>query len=369
MKRMIKYPSIEQFRNIVKKVQEKATYVGKDSDGNAIFDILKPKPTLTFSCSEKIHGTNAGVCYSNSLGLWVQSRERIITPESDNMGFAFYVSQNEEAIIKLIKELAIENYIDLDSQIISLYGEWAGGNIQKNSALTGYEKVFILFEHFKVSPVEPSEEEKAVWVKTITQVDAGILESSEKFNTFYTWAESPENKIFNIMNFETYRFSIDFNNPEKGINDIISLVDEIEQASPLGKHFGFDNNIGEGVVCSYLSFEGELLQFKVKGDKHSNSKVIKTPLVDTEKLSKVEECLAKIIHNWRFEQGLTEVYGSDYENNLDRTKLGEYLKWVANDTLKEESDIISEYGLEPKDVLGKVSAKAKEYYYLIENKS
>lgn len=53
---MVRYPSIEQYRGVVKLVTERACYVGKDEDGKAIFDFLKPKPKLTFTASEKIHG-------------------------------------------------------------------------------------------------------------------------------------------------------------------------------------------------------------------------------------------------------------------------------------------------------------------------
>lgn len=344
MKRMIKYPSIEQFRNVVKTTIERACYIGKDEEGVAIFDYLKPKPTIKFSCTEKIHGINAGVCYSKVDGLWIQSRERIIDIEKDNMGFAFFIEQNREVLISLIENLAQEYNINLETNIISLYGEWAGGNIQKNSALSGYEKVFILFEYFKVTSIDSEESQ---WYRTIV--------------------DSVQNKIYNINNFEKTYFEIDFNEPEKHINNIIKLVDTIEDASPLGKRFGFNNNIGEGVVCSYLTDDNQLVQFKVKGEKHSKSPVKTLTKVDTEKLSKVEECLTKICHNWRFEQGLIEVFGSEYENKLDRSKLGNYIKWVTSDTIKEESDIIVEFGFEPKDVLGKVSQKAKEYFFAIEN--
>ena len=56
MIRCIKYPSINQYRNLVKDVIESSCYVGKDEEGNAVFDYLKPKPTLTFEILEKIHG-------------------------------------------------------------------------------------------------------------------------------------------------------------------------------------------------------------------------------------------------------------------------------------------------------------------------
>jgi len=35
--------------------------------------------------------------------------------------------------------------------------------------------------------------------------------------------------------------------------------------------------------------------------------------------------------------------------------------------MREELDIIAEFGFEPKEVLGKVSQKAKEYFFEVEN--
>ena len=366
MKRMIKYPSINQFRQIVKEITERACFIGLDEEGKAQFDYLKPKPIVTFTATEKVHGTNASVCYSNSDGIWCQSRENVITVEKDNMGFAWFIEQNKEKVISIIKELAKENNIDLNTHIISLYGEYAGGNIQKNSALTNSDKCFIIFEHFKVSPIKPQEDsdsEKAKWFKTISYSDFGVPEPNIE------WADSPVNKIYNIMNFDTWSFTIDFNHPERSQNDLLALVqDIIEPSSPLGKKFGHEANIGEGVVISHLTEDGSLIQAKVKGEAHAkgSGKVKTLKPVDTEKLDKIDKCIEEICHEWRFQQGLQEVFGVDYEKTIDRSKISLYLKWIATDTLKEESSIISDYGFEPKDIMGKVQQKAKEYFFAVE---
>ena len=349
MKRMIKYPSIGQFRNIVKNVVEHSCFIGLDSEGVAQFDYLKPKPIYTFNATEKIHGTNAGVCFSNIDGIWFQSRENIITPEKDNMGFAFFGDTNKDILINIIQDLAKEKDINLDTNIITIYGEWAGGKIQKNSALTNCEKAFIMFEYFKVSPIEPNEEIHSKWFR---------------MNTI----EYPSARIYNILRFNNYNFTVNFNTPELIQNDLIKLVEEvIEPASPLGKAFGQEENVGEGIVCSYLTENGELLQFKVKGERHSTHSKVKTlQQLDMADLTKLEECVEKVCHTWRFEQALVSTFGEDYASNLDRKLLGDYLKWVSSDTLKEESDIILECGFEPKDVLGKVAKKAKEYFFEVE---
>ena len=192
MQRQIKYPSINQYRQMVKEITERACFIGLDEEGKAQFDYLKPKPVVVFSITTKIHGTNAGVCYSEPDGIWCQSRENVITVEKDNMGFAWFIEQNKETVISIIKELAKENNINLNTHIISVYGEWIGKGIQKNVAISELGKRFVIFEHFKVSPIEPQEDnesEKAKWFKTISYSDFGVPQPTIE------WAESPENKI------------------------------------------------------------------------------------------------------------------------------------------------------------------------------
>ncbi len=373
MRRMIKYPSISQYRQIVKEITERACFIGLDEEGKAQFDYLKPKPVLTFSITPKAHGTNAGVCYSEPDGLWCQSRENIITTEKDNMGFAWFIEQNKENVISIIKELAKENNIDLNTHIISIYMEWIGKGIQKNVAVAELEKCAVIFEHFKVSPIEPQEDnegEKAKWFKTTAKYP---ITGVPRFIPQHKNREIPENgmnKIFNIMNFDislTKNISIDFNNPEIVQNELIKIMEEIEAECPIGKAFGVSGT-GEGVVISHLFEDGSLIQAKVKGEAHvkGSGKVKTLKPVDTEKLDKIDKCVEEICHDWRFAQGLREVFGVDYEKTIDRSKIGLYLKWCSQDCLKEESDIIQEYGFEPKDVMGKVNQKAKEYFFAVE---
>ena len=365
MKRMIKFPSISQYRQLVKEITERACFIGLDEDGKAEFDYLKPKPVVDFSITTKIHGTNAGVCYSESDNLWCQSRENIITVEKDNMGFAWFIEQNKETVISIIKDLAKENRVNLNTHIISLYGEWCGSSIQKGVAVAELDKRFVIFEHFKVSPIEPQEDndgEKAIWYKTISYSDFGVPQPDIE------WVESPENKIFNIMNFPTKTISIDFNNPERAQNELLEIMQEVENECPVGKAFGVSGT-GEGVVISHLTADGSLIQAKIKGEAHAkgSGKVKTLKVVDTEKLDKIDKCIEEICRNWRFAQALREIFGPDYEKTIDRKNLSSYIKWVTTDTLKEESSIISDYGFEPKDVMGKVSQKAKEYFFAVEN--
>ena len=92
----VTFPSIEQFRNVVREVKHKATYVGQDENDQPIYNPSAVLPTLSFLGSVKLHGTNAGIVYNwDELAFeyvpHVQSKNQIITPIKDNAGFATFV--------------------------------------------------------------------------------------------------------------------------------------------------------------------------------------------------------------------------------------------------------------------------------------
>lgn len=348
MKRMIKYPSIEQFRTIIKNVRHSAQYVRYDEETEThIMDRGAKMPKVVAVCTEKIHGSNAGVCFSEPDGLWVQSRENIITPESDNAACAFHVMNNEKDWIEIIHRLAEEYDINLNDQIISVYNEWCGGNIQKNSAVTGLDKRSIIFRHFKVSPIEPSETESAVWYET---------------KVGGRWIDAPSANIFNISNFPTYEIEIDFENPLMSQNELVELVEKtIEPNSPVGRQFGIDGNVGEGIVVSF-TFKDCMYQFKVKGEKHSASKVKTLAPVDNEKLQKIQEVAQQVTPAWRLEQAYVSANDTMNGGIPCMENMGKFMKAVNQDIIKEESDVLAAAGLEPKEVFSVVARIARQWY-------
>lgn len=77
-------------------------------------------PRLNRDCliSEKIDGTNAGIRVTESGGIVVQSRKRVITVHADNFGFAEWAYSHEQAII--------------DTLGVGMhFGEWWGAGIQR----------------------------------------------------------------------------------------------------------------------------------------------------------------------------------------------------------------------------------------------
>jgi len=334
--KMITFPEIGQFRQIIKTVTDNTRYAGKDENGDAIYDASKRLPTLTFTGTVKLHGTNAGVTLTKDGDMYPQSRENIISVGNDNMGFAFFVESHKDVFKRMFETLDIR-----DADYITIFGEWAGGNIQKGVAISGLPKMFVIFA-VKLS-----------------------YESNEvKENYFLTNDETkhlknPESLIFNVLDFENYTIDIDFENPLLAQNKLIELTLAVENQCPVGKAFG-NVGTGEGIVWKTETERGTI-RFKVKGEKHSSSKVKTLAPVNTEKVNSIKEFAEYAVTESRLEQGIEKVFTSVNEQ-IDIRKIGDFLKWIVGDVIKEELDTLADNGLEPKDVNSAISNIARKWF-------
>ena len=84
--------------------------------------------------SEKIDGTNACIVITEDGDIYAQSRTRIITPTEDNYGFATWVEENKETLIR-------------DLGVGRNFGEWWGRGIQRNYGLD--RRMFSLFNTYR----------------------------------------------------------------------------------------------------------------------------------------------------------------------------------------------------------------------------
>ena len=126
--------------------------------------------------------------------------------------------------------------------------------------------------------------------------------------------------------------------------------------------------VGEGVVWSAELSPGEVVRFKVKGEKHSSSKVKTLAAVDIEKLNNINEFVNYVVTENRLNQGIEQVFTST-GRGLDIKLTGEFVKWVTSDIAKEEIDTLVGNGLEFKDVMGNCSKKVASWFksYLDKN--
>ena len=348
--KLIKFPSIEQFRSTIYAINHHYNYIGKDENDEPMFDISKEKPTLTFNGTIKLHGTCASICY-NDYNMWVQSRKQIITPLKDNAGFAFFVESKEDFFIDIFKEIKEKNNIDTSKNTISLYGEWAGTGIQNKVAICNIPKTFFIFG-IKISEI--------------------LEENSEETGLNY-WVDcsgykNNEHRIYNINDFKTYTIDIDFNHPELSQNKIIEQTLEVEDECPVAKEFGFIG-LGEGIVYTYIKPDTELsdqtiYRFKSKGLLHSKSSKVKTlKPVDNDKINKLREMAERVTPEWRLEQSLNEVCDLNNGGEIERRKIPDFIRSVLKDIVKEEMDILVEAGIEPKQINKYVSDISRKYFF------
>jgi hypothetical protein len=342
MKHFVKFPSIEQFKNVIASVNRKYNFVGLDENGDPIYDNTKPKPVLSFRGTVKLHGTNAGICFNNHAGYWFQSRERFISVENDNYGFSAFCEGNIFPFTLMFISISKKYNIDMDKFTISIFGEWCGKSIQNNVAVSELAKAFYIFG-IKVTPIEGDDETRA---KGSYWVD-------------YAGFRDTDHGIFNILDFETFSIDIDFNMPELSQNKLVELTEYVEKECPVGKHFGI-SGIGEGIVWD-ISVNGEVYRFKTKGERHSASKVKTVAPVDVERLNGIVEFIDYAVTENRFNQALENVFFNN--EPIDVKKLGDVIKWVMADIIKEETDTMDKNGLSPKEIGKYVSDKVRKLFF------
>lgn len=333
-KKHFKFPSTGQFHDAVTQMRRVHSIAEKDE--------------LIFEGTVKLHGTNAAAVISPSGEIYFQSRERIITPESDNAGFAQFATVNFQTFETMLN--AIKRDWLMESEYGIIYGEWAGGNIQAGVGLNHIPKTFFIFG---IAFASTDSEGNPVYE---------WLNANSLTETCIGWHQN----IRVIHEFPTYQIKIDPKNPALVQNELIAITEAVEKDCPvsrqiLGKSFEGEL-IGEGVVWQDVTdVVPSGFKFKVKGSLHvGNSRVRTLASVDPEKLKSTAEFIELACSEGRMQQGI------DYlkEMNLEITmkNIGEYLKWINKDIIKEELSVLEASGITMKDVGSGITIKVKQFY-------
>ncbi len=342
---MHKFPSINQFRQVIKAVQNKTYWSGIDENGDPVFDRTKELPKITYTGTVKLHGTNAGICYDTTTeDLAYYSRERVLSLTQDNAAFMLTMSAHSEylrGIFRALKEhvSGVPSWTDA-SQII-IYGEWCGSGIQKGVAISGVPKMFVIFGVRYVI-----NEETKYWANDMLS-HSGIFDDLQE-------------PFFHIDQFPKYTVEVDFNKPEYAQNEFVKLTEEVENECPVGKAFGI-TGIGEGIVwkSEYFGYTGSDFWFKTKGEKHSTSKVKTINPIDVEAIENINKFVDYAVTEARLEWALNNL---TVEKLLpvEMSSMGDFIRIVYNDVMKEEMDVIVESQIDPKKLgspLANVSRK------------
>lgn len=122
--------------------------------------------------TEKIDGTNAAVVVEETEDgngdpayiVGAQSRNRLITPDADNYGFAAWVWENRDALAAILGPGRH-------------FGEWWGSGIQRGYGLTNGEKRFSLFNVHRYEKAFSAyyESNGNVWPELITSGRLGVV--------------------------------------------------------------------------------------------------------------------------------------------------------------------------------------------------
>ena len=331
---MNKFPSIKQFRDVIREVRRKAEFMGLDATGEPIINPAPKMPTLNFRGSVKMHGTNAGIVFTPE-GIVFQSRERVLTSESDNAGFCNHIMEHGNVLRSIASKIEKQEGLSpaLDNTI-AIFGEWCGGNVQKGVALNGLPKMFVAFA---------------------VQINGEWID----INNFHWLTDSSAN-IYNVSQFEQYTMTIDFERPEIAQNELGAITMAVEARCPIAEQFD-SIGTGEGVVWRCVENPSSDLWFKVKGEKHSASKVKTLAVVDVEAVAAVRDFIEMAVTEQRLEQGLQNLL-NEQQKPFEMSSVGDFIRWVYGDVIKEEGDTIQANGFDPKKLGGPISRACKRWY-------
>jgi len=366
-----KMSKIRQFRDVVRDVRWKAQFLRME-DNVPVMDRNAPLPTIRYTGTVKIHGTNGSVIkLAHEFGQlgpgdWLyQSRNRRLTPVSDNNGFAFAMQTALDAgtLEPFFNEVVQSAWGEPEEGFsYGIYGEWCGAGVQKGVGVSGIgRKVFVVFLVARISEIlsedDPDNDaEDGGADRRAAYRTPGVPAHPERFNAA---------GLYTITQFPTYEVEIDFNDPQEVVERIDQLVDEVETSCPVAEALGSPGT-GEGIVFRPSENQPEWQRsdfwFKAKGEKHKATKGPKTgTTIDYEKVASAKAFAEAVCTEVRLQQGWD--YLVEMQIELSKKNTGTFIKWVTEDAVTEEGGMLAESGLEPKDVRGAVGECARNWFF------
>lgn len=337
---MIRYIHVHQLHNVVRVAGERRSH------GRA-------PGRVHYRGTIKLHGSNASVVCTPA-GLQPQSRNRELSLDEDNLGFAAFVAgrPTSEALREL--ELELRRAIGLpEARPLALFGEWIGPGVQKGAAVSSLPtRQWVLF---------------GLATRGDT-LDADGIAHRQWFDALPSLGERfAELGIYSIVDGPVHALELDFDDRgalELAADRVERLTASIDERCPWAARFGVEGP-GEGLVWQPLGehFGDEELAFKSKGERHqvaARKGPRKSANVEPEQLAGVEDLLAHALTEARLAQGIEVL--RELGKPLEMRSMGDYLKWVAGDVLRECKDELEASGLEWKLVAKPLNERAKAYF-------
>lgn len=265
---------------------------------------------LRYRGTVKLHGTHCDIVRHPDGEIRFQSRNNVVCGEYEVCGLVkFCQGVDWQPLFDKVQERTGHD------GIIVLSGEFCGRNIQRGVALEQLEKFIMLY---------------AVW----------LVNGDEKIwldMTDYQDLKVPEMRVFNIMDYPTWEIIVNTSNPTTTIEQMEDLTMQVENECPVSKALGAVG-LGEGIVWVCLSDPDPELTFKTKGDKHKVVNTKKLIEVDPEIIHMSTEFVERTVSENRLRQGLDYLSEQGLEHG--RASTGQFVKWVLEDVMKEEGDLL-----------------------------
>jgi hypothetical protein len=312
---IIKWPSIDAFKYAHQYIRY-GDFIGESID---------------YLSKIKLDGKNAAIqIRDNEVGY--QSRNRMLTPDSDNAGFAAWASQYEE------QWRSCGNAFDNETVII--YGEWFGDRMTKNVACSRVEG-----KHFAVFAVQLFTASSSVRLVYPGSIAARL-------------PSIPNLHVLPIFG----RYTIDENNLTEIASLIEKQVEDIDKCDPwVQSTFGIEGP-GEGLVFYPTSHYDPRLLFKVKGKAHRVNKVRKVMDVNPEELATVEAFVDAFLTPARLAQALAELEAG---SPLTVRDTGEFVQWVLQDIKKESTLEVKANGLSWNKLAKAIAPRAVTFFHSV----
>lgn len=335
---------------------------------------------VVFRGKIKLHGTNAAIRLNADGSVALQSRSNDVSTEADNYGFA-------RAFAASGLSLGITNP---EGVITVIYGEWAGGSIQRGVSLTQLPPAFYVFAIRVIKPdeddephdlllVEPDQIQKLLdWIKANADQPQGETPEKNPFPIrvlpWYEFADGSLDVRLNLVNVASTNAEIEKINAEiEKIEKVDPYVAAISDGTALGageglvfypvgvaameeKRFEIEEDDDESFVVMRTTVFRRL-SFKAKGEQHrvkASNAAVKTLI---EKPAGASEFAATFVTPARCEQMLAQVGGDRSVKGI-----GPFLKAIMADVQKESVQELEAGGLTWKQVAGDVTTAAKAWF-------
>jgi hypothetical protein len=355
----IEYPSIKGYQEAKREIYNTMVQAGS-------------KEPVVFVGTVKLHGSNFSLIYdTNSTEITFQSRNKALSGTDKFFNYesiSFPQSPTDTCNLAVVFTTFFTTLFTLGAEKgplaklgnpdqIAVFGELIGGTIQPGVALEKLPLQFVVFDVCELKAGKRtylSHEELIQFGEGLRRV-ARALDAQEILSC--------------ITHYPHFTVSIDaFSEASKqqAQTQLSNTTASVEAQCPVALAKGVSGT-GEGVVWRSIGAatrgpEGFGIRFKVKGDEHTNSKVRTLNPANAAKAlaaQNLEEVCQAVCTDARMKQGLHYLREND---TPEKDRKSTFMRWVVEDTLKEESDFLREKGYAPDQLKAKLFEMALNFW-------